>query len=323
MLHGIRYFLIAGMLCAPGFAALAQDFPSKPVRIVVPSVPGGGTDILARRAAAWLDPVINQRVLVENRPGAGGAIGMLSVVRSAPDGYTLAMTNIGETSIQPHLMRDFPYDPLKDLQPVATISSVPLLVNVNAKVPANTLTELIALAKREPGKLNFGSAGNGTTLHLAAELFMQMSGTQMMHVPYKGQAPALVDLVTGQLQVVITGLTGVKTSLEKGTLRALAVTQSTRLRAAPNIPSADEAGLPGYEFVTWFGLVASRGTPPPIVSYLNRKINAMLEDPAVQQALVECGMDPLKHSPESFSILIKSDYDKYAKVIRAANIKPE
>jgi tripartite-type tricarboxylate transporter receptor subunit TctC len=323
MLRGIRYYLIAGLLCTSGFAALAQDFPSKPVRIVVPSVPGGGTDILARRAAAWLDPVINQRVLVENRPGAGGAIGMLSVVRSAPDGYTLAMTNIGETSIQPHLMRDFPYDPLKDLQPVATISSVPLLVNVNAKVPANTLTELIALAKREPGRLNFGSAGNGTTLHLAAELFMQMTGTLMVHVPYKGQAPALVDLVAGQLQVVITGLTGVKTSLDKGTLRALAVTQSTRLRAAPNIPSADEAGLPGYEFVTWFGLVTSRGTPPSIVSYLNRRINTMLDDPAVQQALVEGGMDPLKHSPESFSALIKSDYDKYAKVIRAANIKPE
>jgi tripartite-type tricarboxylate transporter receptor subunit TctC len=304
-------------------AACAQAYPAKPIRLVVPAVPGGGTDILARRAAAWLDPVLNQRVVVENIGGASGDIGTLSVVKAAPDGYSLVITNIGDTSIRPHLVRTMPFDPLRDLAPIATVASIPLMVNVNAQVPAADLRELIALAKRQPGKLFFGTPGTGTTLHIAGELFMQMTGTQLVHVPYKGQAPAILDMVAGRIQIVFTGLNGVKAALDKGTVRALAVTQSRRIKLAPGIPSADEAGLPGYEFVTWYGLAAPRGTPPAVVNLLNRHFNTMLDDPAIQQFLLDNGMEPLRHSPESFAALIKSDYDKYGRIIRDAGIPQE
>lgn len=313
-------FAAAGLLCG---AAAAQDYPNRPIRLVVPAAPGGVTDLLARRAASYLDTAIGQRIVVEHRAGAGGTIGVESVAKAAPDGYSLCLIQIGDTSIKPHLVKDLPYDPFRDLVPVAPMATLPLIVNIHPSVQANTLVELIALAKRQPGKLNYGSAGTGTSLHLGAELFMQMSGTQMVHVPYKGLAPALVDLLAGQIQVVFTGLAGVRAHIDKGSLKGLAVAQSARLQGAPNIPSADEAGLPGYEFVTWFGFVSSRGTPPAIVNTLNRHINAMLDDPAVVQGLVDGGMGALKRSPEAFAALIKSDYDKYGRIVRAANIKPE
>jgi len=319
----------AGVLvCATFFAGLAcgaepDDYPNHPIRLVVPAAPGGISDILARLLSDDLDRTFGQRVLVDNRPGAGGNLGAELVAKAPADGYSLCLIQFGNVAVNPHLFKNLNFDPLRDLLPVAPVASSAQMVVAYPGLPANNLTELLALARREPGKLSYGSAGVGTSTHLAGELLAQMGHVKLLHVPYRGMGPALLDLTAGRVQLAFVGLAATKSGLDAGTLKALAVAQSTRLKAAPTIPSADEAGLPGYEFSTWFGVVTTGGTSPAIVQKLNSAINAMLKTDAVGRRLFDSGMEPLIESPAAFAARIQHDYVKYGAIIKEAGIKIE
>src|SRR3954469_19272631 len=278
----------------------AQDYPTKPIRLIVVTAAGGLMDVAARVLADSLDKSLGQRLVIENRSGSGGNIGAEAVAKSDPDGYTLGLVQIGNVAINPHIYTDMTFDPLVDLVPVAPVTSSAILVVANAKVPANNLTELIALAKQQPGKLSYGSGGNGTAPHLAGEMFKAAAGVNILHVPYRGVGPAVNDTVGGHVQLTFAGLGAVRSGVDAGALKILAVAQSQRLRSAPQFPTSAEAGLPGYEFVTWFGVVAPKGTPPAIVATLVKQIHAMQDDPEVQRRLAAGGLEALKETPEQF-----------------------
>jgi tripartite-type tricarboxylate transporter receptor subunit TctC len=283
--------------------ARADDYPSRPIRLVVPATPGGLLDILARLLSERLDSALGQPVVVENRPAAAGNLGVELVAKAAPDGYSLCLIQVGNVAANPHLYKDLSFDPLRDLVPVATVASSPEIVVAYPGLPANNLLELIALAKREPGKLSYGS------------------GTKLLNVPYHGMGPAILDLVAGRVQLAFSGLAPIKSGLETGSLKALAIAQATRLKAAPTIPTADESGLPGYEFITWFGVEATAGTPTAVVQKLNTAINSILKTPDIKQRFFELGMEPLAETPAAFSTRIQKDYEKYGAMIKAAHIE--
>ncbi|HEX9462841.1 MAG TPA: tripartite tricarboxylate transporter substrate binding protein [Alphaproteobacteria bacterium] len=303
--------------------AQAQDYPNRPIRYIVTTAPGGLMDVPARLLSDSLDRMLGQRVLVENRGGAGGNVGMDIMVKSPPDGYTLAQIQVGNVAINPFIYKDLSYDVFTDIVPVAPLTSSPILVVVNAGLAAKDLGQLIALAKAEPGKLNYGSAGVGTAPHLAGELFARAADIKIVHVPYRGAGPAITDLAAGQVQISFVGLGAVRSHIEGGRVRALAVAQPHRLKAAPDVPTTAEAGLPSYEFVTWFGVGAPRGTPRPVIDKLVGAIHAMQDDPTVQKRLGESGMEPLQESPEQFAARIRQDHDRLRDVVLAAGIKPE
>src|SRR5512144_2335881 len=282
-----------GLLVA-GFAAgaWAQDYPTKPIRIVVPFPPGGATDLLARAVAQRLTEKWGQAVLVDNRPGAGGNIGSELVAKSAPDGYTLEMGTVGTHSINASLYAKMPYDHVKDFVPIILVAGVPNVLVVNPALPVNSVQELVAYAKANPGKLNFASSGNGTSIHLSGELFKVMAGVQMTHVPYKGSAPALQDLIGGQVQLMFDNLPPSLPQIKAGKLRALAVTTATRSPALPDLPTIAESGLPGFEASSWFGIVAPAGTPPAIVAKLNAEVAKWLASPEAQEKLLALGANP-------------------------------
>jgi tripartite-type tricarboxylate transporter receptor subunit TctC len=313
---------MAVLVAASGIAA-AQDYPTRPVRVIVPTAPGGLMDVAARLLSDHLDKALNQRFVIDNRGGAGGNVGADMVAKAPPDGYTIGLMQLGNLAISPFLSKDFPYDPLVDLLAVAPVTSSPTLVVANANLPIANLRELIALAKRQPGKLNVGSAGIGTAPHLAGELFAQVAGLQLVTVHYRGAGPAVTDLAAGQVQLAFVGLGAIRGQLEAGTVKVLAVPQPTRLRAAPDLPTAAEAGLPDYEFTTWFGVLAPRGTPERIVNTLVTRIHAMQDDPAVQKRLADAGMETLKEGPAAFQTRIRRDHDRMSGVIKAAGLKPE
>ena len=325
----VRMILAAGVMAAAGvlanvpWAAEADDYPNHPIRLIVPAAPGGILDILARLTADDLDKTFGQRVIVDNRGGASGNLGPDMVAKAPPDGYSLCLIQIGNVAANPHLFKDLTFDPLRDLQPVAPVASSAQIVTAYPGLPAKNLTELLALARQAPGTISYGSAGVGTSAHLGAALLEEMGHVKLLHVPYRGMAPALVDLTAGRVQLAFIGLAGIRSGLETGSLKALAVAQSTRLKAAPDIPSADEAGLPGYEFIAWFGVVTTGGTSPAIVQKLNSAINAMLKKPAIDQRLADNGMEPMIESPAAFAARIQSDYEKFGKIIREAGIKVE
>ena len=311
------------LCCGAARAADADDYPSRPIHLIVPAAPGGISDILARLLSDNLNRIFGQSVIVENRGAAGGNLGVEMVAKADPDGYSLALIQVGNVAINPYLYKDLSFDPLHDLLPVAAIASSPQIVTAYPGLAANNLTGLIALAKQEPGKLSYGSAGIGTSTHLGAELLEYMAGVKLLHVPYRGMGPALIDLSAGRVQLAFVGLAPIKSSLESGALKALAVAQSMRLKAASTIPTADEAGLPGYEFITWFGVVTTHGTPPGIVEKLNTAINSILDTPTIRRRLFDFGMEPLVESPSAFSARIQKDYEKYGALIKAAHIKIE
>jgi tripartite-type tricarboxylate transporter receptor subunit TctC len=321
----IAKFIVVGaaLCCGVAHAAGADDYPSRPIRLIVPAAPGGISDILARLLSENLNRTFGQSLIVENHSAAGGNLGVEMVAEAAPDGYSLSLIQVGNVAINPYLYKDLSFDPLHDLLPVAAVASSPQIVTAYPGLPANNLTELIALAKQEPGKLNYGSAGIGTSTHLGAELLEYMAGVKLLHVPYRGMGPALIDLTAGRVQLAFVGLAPIKSSLESGALKALAVAQSMRLKAASTIPTADEAGLRGYEFITWFGVVTTHGTPPGIVEKLNTAINSILDTPTIRQRLFDFGMEPLVESPSAFSARIQKDYEKYGALIKAAHIKIE
>jgi len=301
--------------------AAALDYPNHQVRIIVGFPPGGPTDIYARLIGQWLAQRLNQPFVVENKPGAGSTIGVSEVVHSPPDGYTLLLVSTS-AAISASFYPNLDFDLIRDIAPVCGISLVPLVMVVHPAVPAKTVPEFIAYAKANPGKINMASVGNGTTPQLAGELFKMMAGVDLLHVPYRGAAPALTDLLAGRAQVMFEAMTSLVGYIRDGKLRPLAVTLPTRSRIFPDVPSVAEF-LPGYEAAVWFGIGAPKKTPADVVDKLNKEINAGLDDPTISTRLNELGGNMLKGPPSAFEKHFVGDTEKWAKVIKAANIKPE
>jgi tripartite-type tricarboxylate transporter receptor subunit TctC len=317
----------AALLLAAGLAAAgtahADVYPSKPIRFVVAFPPGGGTDIIARSIAQKLSERLSQQVVVDNRPGAGGNIGTDIVAKSAPDGYTMLMGSAGPLAINSSLFASMPFDPQRDLAPVTLAASTPNVLVVNPSLKVTTVTELIALAKANPGRINFASSGFGTPAHLAGELFNSMAGVKLVHVPYKGASPALADLLGGQVQLMFSTMPPALPHVKDGKLRALAVTSLKRSPAAPELPTMDEAALPGFEANTWHGVVLPAGAQAEVVTRLNREIVAILHLPDVVERLSAQGAEPVGSTPEEFAAYIRSETVKWAKVVRASGAKAE
>jgi len=310
-------------ISTPQAVAAADAYPSKPIRFVVAFPPGGGTDIIARSIAQKLAERLAQQVVVDNRPGAGGNIGTDIVAKSAPDGYTMLMGSAGPLAINASLFASMPFDPVRDLAPVTLAASTPNVLVVHPSLRATTVKELIALAKAKPGEINFASSGHGTPAHLAGELFDSMAGVKMIHVPYKGAAPALADLLGGQVQIMFSTMPPALPHVKDGKLRALAVTSLKRSPAMPELPTVDEAALPGFEANTWHGVLVPAGTPVPIIARLNREIVAILHLPDVVERLSGQGAEAQGSTPEEFAAYIKSETLKWAKVVRESGAKAE
>jgi tripartite-type tricarboxylate transporter receptor subunit TctC len=301
--------------------ARGQTYPSKPVRIVVPYPAGGNTDLLARLIGQWLSERLGQPFVIENRPGAGGNIGTEVVVKAPPDGFTLLMVN-SANAINASLYERLSFNFLRDIVPVAGLIRVADVMEVHPSVPAKTVSEFIAYAKANPDKVSMASAGIGTGPHVAGELFKMMAGVNMVHVPYRGTGPALIDLIGGQVQIYFDGLPTSIEHIRSGELRALAVTTTNRSEALPDVPALNEV-MPGFEASFWSGFGAPKNTPAEIVDKLNKEINAALADTRIKSRLAELGGEALAGSPADFGKLIAEETEKWAKVIRAANIKPE
>jgi tripartite-type tricarboxylate transporter receptor subunit TctC len=318
-----RRVLAAGAAFAAvrALPARAQAYPARPVRLVVGFAPGGSTDITARIIGQWLSARLGQSIVIENRPGAGTNIATETVVKAPPDGYTLLMIGVSST-INATLYDKLPFVFLRDIVPVAGIERQTQIVLAHPSLPAKTIPELIALAKASPGKITVASAGIGSIGHLAGELLKTMAGIDLVHVPYRGAAPALTDLLGGQVQTSITGLAGSLAQVGSGKLRALAVTAATRSAILPDVPSVGEF-VAGYEANDWFGVGAPRATPPAIVDQLNQAIAAALADPDVIARFAALGGTPLVLTPAAFAKLLADETEKWGKVVRAANIKPE
>jgi tripartite-type tricarboxylate transporter receptor subunit TctC len=317
-----RLLAVAGAIAAMTQPATAADpYPNKPIRIVVAYTPAGTTDILARIIGQKLTEAWGQAVVVDNKPGANGNIGTEYAAKAAPDGYTLLMTTAAPHGVNPSLYRKLGFDAVKDFAGVSLVATVPNALMVNPSLPVKNVKELIAYAKANPGKLSFGSPGNGSTGHMSMELFMSMTGTDMVHVPYKGNAGVMTDLVGGQIQVTLDNLTPYMSQVKSGKIRLLAVSPAKRSRAVPDIPTIAEAGVPGYETGAWFGLVAPAKTPRDIVEKLSAETARILKLPDVNQKLLEQSAEPVGNTPQQFDAFIKSEIAKWAKVIKDAKVE--
>ena len=303
--------------------ALAQDYPTRPIRLVVPYPPGSGTDIVGRLLAQRMSEELRQQVYVENRPGAGATTGTASVAKAEPDGYTILMADLGPLAIAPSFYRQLPYDPVKELAPITEVAVLPFLLVVHPSVPARSVAELIALAKSKPGQLDYASVGNGTAVHLATELFKQRAGIDVLHVPYRGSAPALTDLVVGRTAMMFVNVLSARSFVESGQLRALAIGTPQRSSVMPDLPTVAESGMPDFEAVVWFGLLAPAATPRPIIEKLNGLVVGILGNPDFKRKLAEQAAEAVPSAPEKFSALIKEEIDKWAQVIRASGVHLE
>jgi tripartite-type tricarboxylate transporter receptor subunit TctC len=308
-------------LVAAGAARAADDYPNHPVRWIVGYPPGGSTDICARLIGQYLSERLHQQFAVENKPGAGNNLATEMVAKAPPDGYTVFLVNPANV-INTTLYKNLPFDFIRDIAPVAGIIRMPNVMEVNPKVPAHTVAEFIAYAKANPGKINMASGGVGTSVHLSGVLFMMMTGVKLVHVPYHGAAPALTDMLAGQVQVMFDNLPSSIGYIQAGRLRALAVTTATRANALPNVPTIAET-VPGYEASAFFGMGAPRGTPPEIIAKLNRTINEGLADPALQAKLAKLGGTPIPGTPDDFGKLLVGETAKWAKVVKASGASVE
>jgi len=316
-------YLAAGAAALPGAprSAIAETYPTRPIHLVVGFPPGGGVDIVARLIGQWLSERLGQQVVVDNKPGAGGNIATETVVRAAPDGYTL--TYVGPVAaINASFYKNLGFDFIRDIAPVASFMRVPLVLEVNPTLPATTVPEFIAYAKANPGKINVASSGNGTAGHVAGELFKMMTGTNMVHVPYRGETPALTDLIGGQVQATFNPMPASIGYIEAKVLRALAVTTTARSDILPEVPSLGDF-VPGYEASVWYGVGAPRNTPVAIIDRLNAEINAALADPKIRATLVALGGMVLAGSPAEFGKLIADETAKWANVVKFAGLRPE
>ena len=312
----------AVMAIAAATAMAQQSYPARAIRLVVPSAPGGGTDITARIMAPRLSEYLGQQVVVENRAGAATMIGGEVVARAAPDGYTLLM-GISTLAINAAMFRKVPYDALKDLAPISQVVTLSNVLVTHPSLPARNVKELVAFAKTRPNQLNFASAGLGTNPHLTMELFLSMTGTRMVHVPYKGSGQGIIDVLAGHVPVMMPAVPTALQYIKAGRLRAHGVSGAKRSSAAPEIPTLAEAGVPGYEATQWFGILAPAGTPRAIVERWHRETVRALKDPEVRDRLVADGADPVGSSPEEFAVYLRSETVKWAKVVKDVGIKPE
>jgi tripartite-type tricarboxylate transporter receptor subunit TctC len=315
--------LAGAVASAPALPRLASalDYPTRPVRIVAGFSAGGGVDITARLIGQWLGSRLGQSFITENRPGAGGNIGTEAVVTAAPDGYTLLLATV-PNAVNASLYEKLDFNFIRDIAPVAGIIRVPMVILLNPLVPARTVPELIAYAKANPGKVNMASAGNGSAPHLAGELFKMMAGVDLVHIPYRGQGPALTDLLGGQVQLLFATTPGTTEYISSGRLRALAVTSATRAEMLPELPPIGDF-VPGYDTSQWYGLCAPGKTPPEIIARLNAEVNAGIADPGMKAKLAAIGGEPLPGSPADFAKLIAEETEKWARVVHAAGIKAE
>ena len=317
----IARIALAAAFAASAACAVAQPYPSQPIKIIVPFTAGGTTDILARTIGQKLGEAWKQPVIVENKPGAGGNIGADSVAKARPDGYTLLMGTIGTQAINQSLYAKMPYDSTRDFAPITLVAIVPNMLVVHPSVPAKSVAELVQLAKSKPGELNFASSSTGGSPHLSGEMFKQMTGANIVHVPYKGSAPAVTDLLGGQVSMMFDNMPSVLPHVKAGKLRALGVTSARRSPAAPDIPTIAESGVPGYEVDSWFGLLAPAGTPKEIVAKLSAEIVRILQMPDVNERLAQQGAVPVGNTPEQFAEHIARETAKWAKVVKTSGAK--
>lgn len=301
-------------------AAHANDaWPTKTVRWIVPFPPAGAMDVIARTLGDKLSQSLKQPVIIENRPGAGGTIGSAAVAKADPDGHTIMIVSIGH-ALNPNLYPRLPYDAAKDFEPVSLVAVVPNVLVVNSTVKANSVSELIAQAAANPGKLTYASAGNGTSIHMAGEMFNSIANVDIMHVPYKGSGPAVTDLIGGQVNMMFDSITSAKPHIESGRLRPLAVTTAKRSAALPNVPTAEEAGLKGYEVSPWFAVFAPANTPKPVVDRLHKEIVKAMQQPDVKARFATIGAEPIGSSPEELRSYLRTESERWAKLIKERNI---
>lgn len=305
-----------GLLALTPLAAQAQAFPTKAITIIVPFSAGGTTDILARVLGQFISKDLGQPVIIDNRAGAGGNIGTQLVARAAPDGYTILMGTVGTHAINQSLYPKLAFDPIKDFAPLTRVALVPNLLVANPAQPFKTVKELMAYAKANPGKVTFGSSGSGTSIHLSGELFKQMAGVDIQHVAYKGSAPAVNDLLGNHIAIMFDNMPSAISHVKAGKLRPLAVTTAQRSPALPDVPTIAEAGVPGYEATSWFGLLAPAKTPAPVVAKLNASILKALADPDVKKKLLEQGAEPAGETPAQFAAFIASETVKWGKIVK-------
>jgi tripartite-type tricarboxylate transporter receptor subunit TctC len=312
------YVFIFIFACVAG-ALHAQPFPNRPLRMIVGFPPGGPTDLVARLTAQHLSEKLGQQVVTDNRPGAGGSVAGLLMAKAAPDGHTLFTASNGEIAISPNLYKKMAYDPAHDLAPVSRIGSSQLVLLVHPAMAAQSVKELVALAKAKPGAINFASSGVGSTAQLSAELFKTLAGIDIVHVPYKGAGPALADLMGGQVQMLITGFSAALVHIKSGKLRALGVTGAQRVKAMPELPTIGET-VPGYQMNSWYGLFAPAGTPPPIINRLQGEIAAMVKRQDMSDRFISLGLEADASTPQEFAVQIKDEIGKWAKVIKLARV---
>jgi len=305
------------------FPAIAQQYPTKAVRLIVPFPPGGGNDILARAVGQRLSERLGQQVVVDNRGGAGGLVGATLAATALPDGYTLFLASLGNLAVNPALHEKPPYDPIRDFAPITLLATSSFIIVVTNSLPATSIKEFVALAKAKPGSLNYGSAGAGSSLHLTAEIFRQATGINIVHVPYKGTAPAITELIAGQVQVMFSTMPPALSQVRAGKLRGLGVTTAKRAAAAPELPTVAEAGFPGFDVSNWQGMVGPAKLPRALVDRLNADLNAVLKTPQMVDTLAAQGLEAAGGTPQQFAALIKTEVAKYAAVIKAAGIKAE
>ncbi len=321
MNRAITVFIVF-CLVAASTSVVAQSYPQRMVRMIVAYPAGGSIDTVARLTAQRLAPALNQQVLVENRSGAAGTIGTDNVVRAAPDGHTLLMGSAAAIASAPSMYAKLPYDPDRDLAPVVLVANQPNVLLLHPSVPARSLKEFIALTKANPGKFNYGSSGIGATQHMTSELFAMTTGTRIVHVPYRGGAPAMTDLVTGQIDFMFTPAPNSIAQLQAGKVRGIAVTSLKRSGVLPDLPTMDESGLRGFELLGWIGLLAPAGTPPQVITRLNGEVQKMLAGD-LKAKLADLGLDTAGGSPEQFAAFIRKDIAKYGKIVKAAKIPPQ
>ncbi len=321
-LRGLKYHAVA-LLCAAPLLAIGQSYPTKPIRFIVPFPAGGAGDLVIRALAQKMSENWGQAVVLDNRSGASGALGLQIAARAAPDGHTLALGTASTHSINPALHRDLPYDPIKDFTPIASLIVIPNVLVAHPSVPARSLQELIQLARAKPGQLSYASNGTGTSSHMAGELLKRAAGIQLLHVPYKGAGIAVNDVLGGHVQLLFGAVATSLPHVQAGKLRALAVTGAQRSSVAPNVPTVAESGFPGFEVVQWFGAFAPAGTPRHIVVKLNAELNRAMRLPDVQEGFARQGFETRPATPEQFAAYVKSELEKWSRVIKEAGIRAE
>ena len=319
--HAVRVAAVLSAFAA--IAAQAQNYPTKPIRMVVPFTPGGAQDVMGRLMGAKIAEATGQQVIIDNRPGAGGVIGMELIARGAPDGYTLGVGAFGTLAINPSLYPKLPYDAFKSFTPVTLYAKVPNLLTVGNSVPARSVKELIALAKAKPGMLSYGSGGQGSGIHLTTEYFRLMAKIELTHVPYKGTVPAAIAMMSGEVSMVFAAIQGLAPHVRSGKIRGLGVSTSKRLPSFPDIPTIAEDGLPGFEATQWYGLVAPTGLPKPVLAALHKIVVGSLQTKDVQDRLAFDSSEAVGNQPDEFRAFIKLEIDRWAPVVKASGIKPE